>query len=99
MAAEYLAATADQPLLCVEAVNPGLYAAVPVMARARDLRKQACSALSAVMSSRPEADLLVGWPPTPPHPLVVHACSQGCNAEKGQPRYDLKLLSEGLQLG
>lgn len=84
MAAEYLAATADQPLLCVEAVNPGLYAAVPVLARAHDLRKQACSALSAAMSSRPEAELLVGNPPAPHilplFPQHFHAYSENNSA-------------------
>ena len=60
MAAEYLDATAAQPLLCIETVNHRLYAAVPALARARNLRREACTALSAARSLQPEAELLVG---------------------------------------
>ena len=61
MAAEYLAATADQPLLCVEAVNPGLYTVVPGLAEAHRLRQQACTALQTAKLSQPGAELLVSF--------------------------------------
>lgn len=65
MAAHYLAATADQPMLCVAAVNPGLYAAVPLLAEAHRLRQRAYTALQTARLSQPGAELLVC-------PLTVH---------------------------
>lgn len=59
MAAEYLAATADQAVLCIEAVNPGLYAAVPSLAEAHCLRQQAHTALQTASLLQPAAELLV----------------------------------------
>lgn len=59
MAAQYLAATADQPMLCIAAVNPGLYAAVPPLAEAHGLRQRAYTALQTARLSQPEAELLV----------------------------------------
>lgn len=47
LAAEYLASIQDKPLLCVGAVNPGLHARVPTLARAHDLRVRAYKALAA----------------------------------------------------
>ncbi|BDA48701.1 probable differentially expressed in FDCP 8 homolog at C-terminar half [Coccomyxa sp. Obi] len=54
LAADYLASIADRPLLCIGAVNPGLYARVPMLARAQDLRTRACKALAATRASGPE---------------------------------------------
>ncbi|KAK9917040.1 hypothetical protein WJX75_000268 [Coccomyxa subellipsoidea] len=54
MAADYLSSIADRPLLCIGAVNPGLYARVPMLARAQDLRTRACKALAAARASGPE---------------------------------------------
>lgn len=59
MAAHYLAATADQPLLCVGVVNPGLYDAVPSVQQAHRLRQQAVKALHTARLLQPEAGLLV----------------------------------------
>lgn len=59
MAAQYLAATADQPMLCIAAVNPGLYAAVPPLAEAHGLRQRAYTALQTARLSQPGAELLV----------------------------------------
>ena len=61
MAAHYLAATAEQPLLCLEAVNPGLYDAVPSLQQAHRRRQQAFAALHAASLLLPEAGLLVGF--------------------------------------
>ena len=61
MAAHYLAATADQPLMCLEAVNPGLYDAVPSLQQAHRLRQQAFAALHTASLLLPEAGLLVGF--------------------------------------
>lgn len=47
LAAEYLASIQDKPLLCVGAVNPGLHARVPTLAKAHDLRVRAYKALAA----------------------------------------------------
>ena len=89
MAAEYLAATADQAVLCVEAVNPGLYAAVPSLAEAHCLRQQAYSALQTARLSQPAAELLVrfmtvpcAWSKSCTIPAALHACPldyQGCH--------------------
>ena len=79
MAAEFLAAVADQPVLCVEAVNPGLYAAVPSLAQAHCLRQQAYTALQ--NARQPVAELLVRFLTVPCAcfenciiPAVLHAC-------------------------
>ena len=74
MAAEYLAATADQPVLCVEAVNPGLYAAVPRLAEAHCMRQQAYTALQTARLSHPAAELLVCFLSY----IVPCACSKSC---------------------
>lgn len=72
MAAEYLVATAHQPVLCVGAVNPGLYAVVPSLAEAHCLRQQAYTALQTARLSHPAAELLVCFL------TFLCACSEGC---------------------
>ena len=52
-AAEFLAATYRQPLLAVSAVAPGLYARVPTLARAHELRMKATRALAAARGAGP----------------------------------------------
>ena len=61
MAAEFLAATAGQPLLCVGAINPRLYASTPAVGRAHELRKQACTSLAAARSCGSEAQVMVSY--------------------------------------
>ena len=51
LAAEFLSSTASQPLLCVGAVNPGLYTRVPALARALELRSRAVKALAAARAN------------------------------------------------
>eukprot|EP00951_Prasinocladus_malaysianus_P017934 scaffold142054_cov51-Prasinocladus_malaysianus.AAC.8 len=41
MAAEFLEAIYEQPMLCIGAVNPGLYARVPLLARVHEKRMRA----------------------------------------------------------
>ncbi|KAK9812803.1 hypothetical protein WJX72_004085 [[Myrmecia] bisecta] len=54
MAADYLGAISEQPLLCLGAVNPGLYARVPLLARTHELRARTCKALASARASSPE---------------------------------------------
>ena len=60
-AAEVLAATARQPLLAVGAVAPGLYARVPTLARAAELRLSAARALAAARGCGPGPAAKVGF--------------------------------------
>ena len=46
LAAEFLASIASQPLLCIGAVNPGLYARIPALSRAHELRSRTVKALA-----------------------------------------------------
>ena len=46
IAADFLASIATQPLLCIGAVNPGLYAVNPALARAHELRARTVKALA-----------------------------------------------------
>jgi len=59
MAAEFLEATADQPLVCVDTINARLYASVPAVGQAHELRKQACSLLAATRGSGSKAEHMV----------------------------------------
>lgn len=51
LAAEYLDSIATQPLLCIGAVNPGLPARVPALAKASELRARTCKALAAARAT------------------------------------------------
>ncbi len=50
VAADFLASVATQPLLCIGAVNPGLYAVNPALARAHELRARIVKALAVARS-------------------------------------------------
>ena len=50
LAADFLASIAEQPLLCIGAVNPGLYAVNPALARAHELRARTVKALTVARS-------------------------------------------------
>jgi len=50
VAADFLASIATQPLLCIGAVNPGLYAGNPALARAHELRARVVKALAVARS-------------------------------------------------
>ncbi|DBA70284.1 TPA: hypothetical protein ACH3X2_012181 [Trebouxia sp. C0005] len=59
MAAQFLEATAAQPLMCVNTINARLYAGVPAVGQAHELRKQACSLLAATRGSGNKAEHMV----------------------------------------
>ncbi len=50
----------DHVSLCVPCGEPGLYARVPLLARAQDQRNKACKALAAARASGPEGAEKVG---------------------------------------
>jgi hypothetical protein len=50
LVADYLDGLTDKPMLCIAAVNPGLLARVPVLARAQELRVKASKALQAAQA-------------------------------------------------
>ncbi|KAK9806595.1 hypothetical protein WJX73_006216 [Symbiochloris irregularis] len=55
LALDFLESIYDQPLLCISAVNPGLFARIPLLARTRELRQRACKALAAASAAGPSA--------------------------------------------
>lgn len=61
MAASFLEATANQPLLCVGAINPGLYASTPALGQAHELRQQACATLAAAKGCSDMAETMVSF--------------------------------------
>lgn len=61
MAAEFLEATADQPLLCLGAINPRLYARIPLLGRAHEMRRQAWGLLTMLKDHSSTANAMVGF--------------------------------------
>ena len=61
MASEFLASIADQPVLCVGAINPRLYEQQLLLGKAYELRKQTGSTLAAALESGPAAAAMVGF--------------------------------------
>jgi hypothetical protein len=66
LAADFLASIAEQPLLCIGAVNPGLYAVNPALARAHELRARTVKALAVARSKGSAAKVRRSTPGVPP---------------------------------
>lgn len=63
IAAEFLESIATRPLLCIGAVNPGLYARVPALTRAHELRVRTCKALAAARAKGSAQKVMSGFLP------------------------------------
>ena len=59
MASQFLESISEQPLLCVGAISPRLYANCPALKQAHEMRQQACNQLKAARQNGPGAEEMV----------------------------------------